>query len=163
MTEAKYKILADVVISGGDVNITNIEPINYPSSMSSFTITLNDDEDDNILEPITNKITGKYNFFNNFFINNNNVIIQFVNNKWTVSFIFRFSDSTELYFIYFTNEKSDDEKITYMNIKDLNKLFQKGKGTVNIIHKSVNITKTTTEPTFKTLIKDYNWKKFTAK
>lgn len=157
MTDGKYKILADVVITGGDVTITNIDPINFPPVLKTFTLVENDDVTDTF-EDITKRIIGEYTFFNNFYINQNNVIIQFINNKWMLLFFIKID--TDFYLVYYTS--TDDDKNTYMNTKDLNRLFQKTKGKVTIIHKNIDVTETIKDRTIKDF-KKYNWAKIKFK
>lgn len=119
MADKIFKILADVIIKDGDITISNMDPINFPSQPKTFNIEiegtrLGDAKDS---DKIIKKITGRYTIFiPNCYINPNNTIILFINNHWLLYLFYNIDD-----FYYFTYTPPTDVK--YMDMNDIKKLF----------------------------------------
>ena len=105
----KFKVIADVSITGEDLSISNMEVISKEPKINKFTISYEGEPND-----ITDKIIGEYNFINKIYMNNKNTIILFINNKWKL-IVFH-----ENYSIILNNNNENNK---YMDITDINKLF----------------------------------------
>jgi hypothetical protein len=145
MADKIFKILADVIIKDGDITISNMDPINFPSQPKQFNIAiegvrLGDAKDS---DKIITKIIGKYTIFiPNCYINTNNTIILFINNHWL---LYLFYNADEFYYFTYTPPKD----VKYMDIDDIKKLFD-----LDNIHFMKKGKKTDLKPLTITQLKD---------